>query len=280
MINNINNIKIWVETYGLNKNSCIVLISGAMAPASFWDETFCQSLGKKHFVIRFDNRDYGYSTHFKEQDPPPYQIYDMVEDVRALLDYYAIKSAHIAGHSLGGSIAQLFAVKYPQRTKSLIPISSPIIAIGNLTYKETPHEVMAQLWKILMSNKMYQDYEQGKEEFARIYKALNGNYELDLDLAYPYIQRMYATEYIKPHLNHMNIQKNIPDIYKELSQLQNPVLFIYGELDYLAANVYNTQILAEALPNASFLLLKGAGHMFFHKTIWDILENNIQKFIA
>ncbi len=279
MIQNINNIEIWIDTYGSDKDNCIVLISGAMSPASFWNDDFCKFLAKHSFVIRFDNRDYGYSTHFNEQDPPPYSIDDMVEDVRDILDFYLVESTHVIGHSLGGSIAQLFAIKYPHRTKYLIPISSPIIAKGNLAYKETPHEVISELWKILMSNKMYQDYERGKDEFVRIYEVLNGDYELDLDMAYSYIKRMYETEHIKPHLNHTNVQKNIPDIYHELSRLQCPILFVYGELDYLPANAYNTQLLAEALPNASCLLLERAGHMFFHKTIWKILENAIGDFI-
>lgn len=203
----------------------------------------------------------------------------MVEDVKSILEYYSIESAHIIGHSLGGSIAQLFAVKYPQRIKSLIPISSPVIARGDLKYQDTPQEVTAGLWEILMSNKMYQDYDRGKEEFARIYQALNGDYDLDLDMAYPYIKRMYETEYIKPHLNHTNIQRDIPDIYKDLCNLRHPILFIYGESDYLAANAYNTRLLAEALPNASYLILPKAGHMFFHKTIWNILLDTIQHFI-
>lgn len=139
---------------------------------------------------------------------------------------------------------------------------------------------MERLWKILLSNKMYQDYEWGKDEFIRIYEVLNGDYELDPDMAYPYIMRMYETEYIKPHLNHTNIQKNIPDIYEELSDLQCPILFIYGELDYLPASAHNTRLLAESLPNALFLPLKGAGHMFFNRKIWEFLESAIKTFTS
>lgn len=279
MTPDINNIKIWIETFGSNKEDCIILISGAMAPATFWNDEFCQSLSERHFVIRFDNRDYGYSTHFKEQDPPPYSIYDMVEDVRAILDYHAVGTAHIIGHSLGGSIAQLFAVRYPHRTKSLIPISSPIIAKGDLEYKDTPPDVTSPLWEILMSNKMYQDYERGKDEFVRIYKALNGDYEMDTGIAHSYIKRMYETEYIKPHLNHTNIQRNIPDIFEKLGMLQCPILFIYGERDYLPANAHNTKLLANALHNASCFIINGAGHMFFNQTIWQTLTKTISEFI-
>lgn len=38
MLIKINGINIWAKTYGSNKNDCIILIAGAMALASFWDE--------------------------------------------------------------------------------------------------------------------------------------------------------------------------------------------------------------------------------------------------
>ena len=42
------------------------------------------------------------------------------------------KSGHIIGHSLGGSIAQLFAVTCPEKTVSVTAISSPILAKENV----------------------------------------------------------------------------------------------------------------------------------------------------
>lgn len=53
-----------------------------------------------------------------------------VEYLRRLLDEKAIASAHIAGHSVGGAIAMLFARQYPQRVRSVISIE------GNFTLKD------------------------------------------------------------------------------------------------------------------------------------------------
>lgn len=275
----INNVEIWTEIFGSNKENAVILIAGAMAPATFWEDGFCDRLAQNSFVIRFDNRDFGYSTHFQELETPPYRIEDMVEDVRAILDYYQIRQAHIVGHSLGGSIAQLFAVTYPQRTKTLIPISSPVIAKNNLPFIQTPPEVSARMWDVLMSNKMYQDYDRGKDEFLRVFSFLNGNYETDKEMAYKYIGRIYETEIIKPHLNHTNIQKNVSDIYQQLHDLGKPILFIYGGLDLLAANPANTGILADSLPTAQLMIIEQAGHMFFNKEIWNLVTDKIAEFI-
>ena len=86
----VNNIDIWTEIYGNENSSSIILIAGAMAPAVFYPTVFCEKLAGAGFrVIRFDNRDIGFSTHFPSaknaDDAPPYSIYDMVEDVNGVL---------------------------------------------------------------------------------------------------------------------------------------------------------------------------------------------------
>ena len=273
------NLEIWSETFGSNKGNAVILIAGAMAPATFWVDDFCGRLAENSFVIRFDNRDFGYSTHFEESETPPYRMEDMVEDVSSVLGYYDIGQAHVIGHSLGASVAQLFAAAYPQRVKTLIPISSPVIAKGGLPYRATPPEVLDEMWNVLLSNKMYPDYDRGKDEFLRVFSFLNGDYEIDRDMACGYIERIYRTEIIKPHANHINIQKNVPDIYEKLYHLSKPILFIYGSRDLLAANPENTAILADSLPTAELMIVDGAGHMFFNREIWNILFDRIIDFI-
>ena len=114
-------VELYVETFGNTDAIPVLLISGAMAPAIFWDDNFCESLAIRGFcVIRFDNRDIGKSTHFPQSSPDsgieiPYTIYDMVYDAKVVLKSISDKRAHIIGHSLGGLIAQLFAVTYPEK---------------------------------------------------------------------------------------------------------------------------------------------------------------------
>ena len=276
---NANKIELWSENFGNKDNQCIILIAGAMAPAIFWNTDFCNELSNLgYFVIRFDNRDIGYSTHFPPCRPNsntdiPYNINDMANDVNSILEHYKKDTAIIVGHSLGSTVAQIFAITYPKKCESLFLISSPIIAKGQNEYVETDNKTMQEMWQVLMSNKMYQDYERGKEEFFRSWKCLNGNWELDEKMAEEYTKRLYETEYIEPAYNHIKVQENIPDIYTELNNLQIPKHFIYGELDYLASNLQNIKTLVNSLNNADLNILHNAGHLFFNKDLWNSIFN-------
>ncbi len=234
-----------------------------------------------YYVIRFDNRDIGKSTHFPQSAPEsgvelPYTINDMVADAKSVLDNLSGKNAHVIGHSLGGSIAQLFAVTYPEKTISVTAISSPILAKGNIPYVETDPKITEEMWDVLMSNPMHQDSKKGVPEFQQIWRFLNGDWPLDENMADKYTLAIYATEVIGPAWNHTNVQSGIRDIFQDLQKLGRPILFIHGEKDYLPSNPENTKRLANALPNADAFILENGGHMFFNNEIWKSLSNKSQ----
>ncbi|MCP4553365.1 MAG: alpha/beta hydrolase, partial [Bacteroidetes bacterium] len=85
------NVNIYTESFGTPDDIPILLIAGAMAPSVFWNDEFCLALSTKgYYVIRFDNRDIGRSTHFQQSDPAvgiklPYSIEDMVRDAKVVL---------------------------------------------------------------------------------------------------------------------------------------------------------------------------------------------------
>lgn len=113
------NIDIWYETFGDKKDPAMLLIMGGLCQGILWPKEFCELLAQHHFyVIRYDHRDCGLSSCFDFQKKP-YTLLDMSQDAVELLNYLQIKKAHLFGYSMGGPIAELIAVHFPERVHSL-----------------------------------------------------------------------------------------------------------------------------------------------------------------
>ena len=97
----------------------VVFICGLSADLQVW-RFQGPELSKTHRVITLDNRGAGRSDAPNE----PYSIGQMASDVLALLDHLKIDSAHMAGWSMGGVIAQNLALEHPDRVKSLLLLST------------------------------------------------------------------------------------------------------------------------------------------------------------
>jgi len=119
----VNDIEMYYEmtdfTNPWEEPETLVLIHGYSSNAKFWFPqvpAFC----KEFKVITIDNRGHGRTTIPKKG----WTIKTMASDLRALLDKLKIDKAHLLGHSMGGCIAQQFALNYSERVKGLILFST------------------------------------------------------------------------------------------------------------------------------------------------------------
>jgi pimeloyl-ACP methyl ester carboxylesterase len=97
----------------------LALIHGVGASLEVWDGVAAR-LRNRYRIVRYDQRGHGQS----EKVPGPYEVEDFTGDLRAMLDALGIERAHVAGHSLGGLVAQSFALDYPDRLAKLALIST------------------------------------------------------------------------------------------------------------------------------------------------------------
>ena len=118
-------ITLCYETFGDPADPAALLIMGLGAQMVAWQDDFCEELAARGlYVIRFDNRDIGHSTHL--QGPPPslaqllrysvparYKLADMAQDAVGLMDELEIDRTHVIGASMGGMIAQTLAARHP-----------------------------------------------------------------------------------------------------------------------------------------------------------------------
>jgi len=99
----------------LGSGEPLLLIMGLSYPSYMWHRTR-PILAERYRTIALDNRGIGQS------DVPPgvYSIALMASDAAAVLDAAGVETAHVFGVSMGGMIAQEFALQYPGRVRSLI----------------------------------------------------------------------------------------------------------------------------------------------------------------
>jgi pimeloyl-ACP methyl ester carboxylesterase len=153
-----NGIELEYEVAGDPSAPAILLVMGLGAQLIMWEDEFVDELVDRGFrVIRFDNRDVGRSTWFDaagvpdlmtgfmggEFPAPAYTLEDMADDAAGLLDVLQVRRAHVVGASMGGMIAQTFALRHPDRTASLTSIMS---TTGDRAVGEPKPEVVQALF--------------------------------------------------------------------------------------------------------------------------------------
>jgi pimeloyl-ACP methyl ester carboxylesterase len=221
----------------------VLLIMGLGYPSVLWHRT--RPLLSQHFrTVALDNRGVGLS----DVPPGPYSISTMASDAAAVLDAAGISSAHVFGISMGGMIAQEFALQYPARTRSLI--------LG-CTSAGGPSAVRAErkVADILMARSM--TLEQAREAIIPyIYDAATPREKIEEDL------RLRRTCFPSIEGYTAQLQAILAwEGYSRIAQITAPTLVIHGKSDALVPPG-NGQLIAERIPGARLVLLDHASHLF------------------
>ncbi|GGK52643.1 alpha/beta hydrolase [Planomonospora parontospora subsp. parontospora] len=258
-----NGIEIAYDTFGSPGGRPLLLIMGLGSQMIHWDEEFCTLLADGgHHVIRFDNRDVGESTHFHDAGTPsfgpvssadaPYLLGDMADDAAGLLDALGLESAHVAGVSMGGMIAQAMAIRHPDRVRSLTSImSTPSpqaappteAAMAALMSPPSPDRETAiaralETWKVIASP----GYPFDADRIARL-----------AGLSY---DRAYDPAGVARQLAAIMASGDRAPLLKELSV---PALVLHGEQDQLVP-LPGGIATADAVPGARLVTYPGMGH--------------------
>lgn len=114
----VNGIKVYYEVYGEGKP--IILLHGAFYTIEMNWKELIPELAKTRKVIAIEMQGHGHSPYSDRK----LDIVTLAKDVEGVMDYLKIDSADVAGYSMGGSVAYLFAVLSPKRLRKLIIISS------------------------------------------------------------------------------------------------------------------------------------------------------------
>lgn len=203
-------------------------------------------LAAKFQTIAFDNRGVGRS----DVPPAPYSIPLMASDAAAVLDATQTESAHLFGVSMGGMIAQEFALQYPHRVRSLV--------LG-CTAAGGPSAVRAEpeATQMLKARSQMKPDEALEAAVPFIYHPSTPRARIDEDLAVrrPWLPRSDAyTAQLQAILNWEG--------YSRLPGIKAPTLVIHGESDRLVPPG-NGKLIAGRIPGAELVIIPRASHLFF-----------------
>ncbi|NOT39928.1 MAG: alpha/beta hydrolase [Alphaproteobacteria bacterium] len=266
-----NNIDITYELSGPPSGPPIVIIQGYTSQMTSWPDEFHEALASAGLrVIRFDNRDIGLghkhdgimpdlravAAAIKEGTTPPvpYTLNDMADDVVAMLDALNIKSAHIAGASMGGMIAQLVAIRHPERTRSLISLMSTT-SDPSLPRSDTAAQ------EALTQKPPAEDKDSVADHAVktRLVIASPGYPEDQAKVRARFAQNYDRSYYPQGGLRQWAAIMATPPRTEQLKKLNVRTLVLHGEADILIKPEAGRHT-AECIKGAELKLIKGWGH--------------------
>jgi pimeloyl-ACP methyl ester carboxylesterase len=279
-------IEIAYETFGAPGDPPLLLIMGLGTQMLGWPDDFCRLLAAHGlYVIRFDNRDIGLSTHLHDAPAPDvmaavagdtrsasYTLTDMAADAAGLLDALALTSAHVAGASLGGMVAQTLAIEHPRRVRSLTSIMS--------TTGDRRVGAPTQAGAAALMAPPARDRDSAIERALSSARAIGSpGFPLDEEAVRDRASRSFDRAFDPPGVARQLVAVLAsPDRTPQLQRLTVPTLVIHGAEDALI-DVSGGRATAAAIPGAELVIIEGMGHDL-PRAVWPQLAGHIGDLIA
>jgi pimeloyl-ACP methyl ester carboxylesterase len=278
-------IDIVYQRFGDTTSPPVFLLMGGGAQMIMWPEGFCDELVNRGLqAIRFDNRDAGLSTHFTNAPIPDfkaamagdyssvsYTLSDMAADTAGLMDALGFDSVHLVGASMGGMIAQMIAINYPERVRSLTSMMSNTGA---------PNVGLPDFAAIGDLGAPPQDDRQGYIQWQlKALKAIGSP-------RYPFDEKAMAERsgraWDRDHDPLSMLRQSVAvlksgDRTEPLRSLHVPTLVIHGDSDKMC-DVSGGRATAEAIPGADLVIYEGMGHGF-PQPLWSEFASRIADLV-
>jgi 3-oxoadipate enol-lactonase len=223
----------------------LVLVMGIGYDSSLWTLEQVPVLSTQFQVVLVDNRDAGRSSKASH----PYEIADMADDLAGLLDALGMPKSHLLGLSMGGMIAQEFALRHADRLDRLV-------LAGTAAAPARSAVDPIQIWSWVKANDTTGDAFGGQQfvslfstAFLRNREAVRATAELLASNPHPMGPEAYGRQ---------------ADAYRQFDALDRldavraPTLVVVGEQDLLTPPWIVREV-ADAIPGARFEVIRGAG---------------------
>jgi 3-oxoadipate enol-lactonase len=257
----VGSLRLFYERAG--SGPAVVLVSGLGGDHFLWRHQI-PHLAARFDVIAPDTRGAGQSSAPDE----PYSIAMFADDLAGLLDALGLARAHVVGASMGGFIAQEFALRHPERLDRLVLCcTSP----GGPQSVPIPPETVAVLAQRTGDPRV--DLERflaySTSEFYRTAHPDDIEAHIAWRVAHP--QPVYAYHrQLAAAASH--------DAADRLREIQAPTLICHGTADRIVPSA-NARILAERIPQSRLHLFEDGSHQFFWEQA-DVFNRLVIEFLT
>jgi pimeloyl-ACP methyl ester carboxylesterase len=238
------------------------MIMGLNANMDWWDPSLIAQLSKKFKTVMFDNRGAG------RTDAPKidYSIKMFADDTARLLDTLKIQKAHVLGISMGGMIAQEFALNYPERVEKLVLCSTNCGASKSVQAEPKvlnllmagasakPEDIVKNTIPVLFT----EDFIKSNPDYIKKVTEAILKAPMTLDASMRQLKAIMAW-----------------DSYARLPKIKSPTLVMHGKKDILIP-AQNAKIIADRIPGAKLAYFEKTGHALFSQETDKVLETLLQ----
>ena len=243
----IDELEFYYERHG-SDGPPLMLICGLGGHIGGWDLELVEALSSKTQLLLFDNRGSGRS----DKPDIEYSIPMLADDAAALLDALGIEKTHVLGASMGGMIAQEFAVRHPEKTVTLILCCT---APGGDNMVPPEPWVIQELGRVDGLT---------PEEIARKNRPLSFTQEF-MDNNFDWLEEKMGRElpYSTPAFSFKRqmMAAMHHDSHDSLSKIESPTLVMTGTVDILIPSE-NSGLIAAQIPGAVLKQYEEKGHAF------------------
>lgn len=226
------------------KGEPLIMCIGYSANMDLWDPRLIDLLKKHYRLITFDYRGMGYSSN----TDTAFSIRTLADDLELLREHLGLEKVHVMGWSMGGYVAQTYAVHYPERIHKLILHATDFGGTSTLDPAQEVIDILsdtlstpAQMIGLMFPAGWLASQQDPGRLFQHAKSPLNG-YTITL-------QDLAVSKWLSPGGGTAG----------RLHTLQMPVLVITGDADAVVP-YQNSVILADSLINSSLLLINDGGH--------------------
>ncbi|BDT79746.1 alpha/beta fold hydrolase [Polynucleobacter yangtzensis] len=249
-----------VEYLKVGKGTPILLLHGLFAQKEQWSELACYLSAAGYLVFAPDLPGYGKSAPFPIVD---YKLENQVRLLHEFTNALNIQKLDLAGSSMGGAIASMYARAYPMQVRSLAFIGSPLGISG---------------WSTQVKSALYQGInpfipisvdQLNLENQLLFYKppVVPESLQQSLIADYQKSNRHYQQVWDIVNLYLYEIEKNPPSPI--------PTLILWGKQDRIF-DVVDIQRLRQKYPKNRYLVINEAGHLLMLETPKEVATNYIE----